>query len=65
MVNHRNFILFLMVILVVFLAMYIGTRQSIINPDGTRIILSDDIWIGIPLFVSYLLIAVFVGESKS
>jgi len=65
MVNHRNFILFLMMILVVSLALYIGTRQSAINPDDTRIIVSDDVWVGIPLFISYLLIAVFVGEPKS
>ncbi|PXW89040.1 hypothetical protein C8R34_10520 [Nitrosomonas sp. Nm84] len=65
MVSHRNFILSLMMILVVFLAMYIGTKQPAINPSSINITLSDDVWAGIALFVNYLLIACFVGEPKS
>lgn len=65
MASHRNFILSLMMTLVVFLAMYIGTRQLAINPSNINITLSNDIWVGIALFVNYLLIASFVGKPRS
>lgn len=65
MTSHRNFILSLMMILVVSLAIYIGTRQPAINPSNISITLSDDIWVGIALFINYLLLASFVGKPRS
>jgi len=61
MTTTKVFIFSMMSMLVTFLALYINTK----NPQFSgSIALSDDVWVGIALFIIYLLLSL-VYPSKS
>ncbi|MBX3616541.1 hypothetical protein [Nitrosomonas sp.] len=61
MTTTKVFIYSMMSMLVTFLALYINTKSAQFSSSFT---LSDDAWIGIALFIIYLLLAILY-PSKS
>lgn len=65
MTTNKIFIFSLMMMLVVFLAMYINKPAINASMVNMNITLSDDLWIGIALFINYLLIGSALGPKPS
>ena len=64
MATQKIFVFSLMTMLVTLLAMYINIKNSTVNVN-MNLTLSDDVWMGIALFINYLLIGCFYGPKSS
>lgn len=65
MATKKIFVFSLMTMLVTLLALYINTNRPITNANMNLITLNDDVWIGIALFINYLLIVCFYAPKPS
>lgn len=64
MATKRIFVFSLMTMLFTLLALYINANRPITNVN-MNLTLSDDVWVGIALFINYLLIVCFYAPKPS
>lgn len=66
MATKRIFVFSLMTMLITLLALYININRPIPNVNmNMNLTLSDDVWMGMALFINYLLIVCFYGQKPS